>query len=194
MELLVNDRLAPISREERARPHSEPASARGGGEPATAEGVLLAELPKTLLEDSVVTFFCTIWNRDGTFGEGMVGRQPGKADVTLVGTARVRAGSRRAAAAKGYVRCVGRGRARLLKDVLEAPPALIQQEIDWRAIAPGLMRSSGRLGDCYCFDNLVETWYITVEPTASPSPSLPSRHPSRLSPSLWHSLLHPLPN
>jgi hypothetical protein len=142
------------------------------------------------LEDPVVTFFCTIWNRDCTVGEGMSGGQPGMADATLVGTTRVRAGSPRAAAAKGYVRCVGRGRARLLKDVLEAPPALIQQETDWRAIAPGLMRSSGRPGDCYCFDNLVETWYITVEPTASPSPSLPSRR----SRSLWHSLLHPLPN
>jgi hypothetical protein len=141
-----------------------------------------------------MTFFCTIWNRDCTFGEGTGRTQPAMAGVTLVGTARVRAGSPRAAAAKGYVRCVGRGQARLLKDVLKAPPALIQQETDWRAIAPGLMRSSGRLGDCYCFDNLVEAWYITVEPPASPTSSRLPRHPSRRSRSLWHSLLHPLPN
>jgi hypothetical protein len=141
-----------------------------------------------------MTFFCAIWNHDYTFGEGTGGTQPALADVTLVGTARVRAGSARAAAAKGYVRCVGRGRARLLKDVLKAPPALVQQETDWRAIAPGLMRSSNRLGDCYCFDNLVEAWYITVEPTSSPTPSHRLPLPSRRSRSLWHSLLHPLPN
>ncbi len=141
-----------------------------------------------------MTFFCAIWNHDYTLGDKTGGTQPGVADVTLVGTARVRAGSPRAAAAKGYVRCVGRGRARLLKDFLQASPTLIQQETDWRAIAPGLMRSSNRLGDCYCFDNLVEAWYITVEPASSPTPSRRLPLPSRRSRSLRHSLLHPLPN
>ncbi len=141
-----------------------------------------------------MTFFCAVWNHDYTFGGGTGGTQPGLADVTLVGTARVKARSARAAAAKVYVRCVGRGRARLLKDVLKAPPSLVQQETNWRAIAPGLMRSSNRLGDCYCFDNLVEAWYITVEPTLSPMPSRHLPFPSHRCRSLRHSLLHPLPN
>jgi hypothetical protein len=140
-----------------------------------------------------MTFTCAIWNHDYTFGGGTAGPESGPSGMTLVGTARVKAGSPRAAAAKVYVRCVGRRRAQLLKDVLQAPPAVVQQETDWRAIAPGLMRSSNRLGDCYCFDNLVEAWYITVEPARQPSNRLPlssrclSRH-------LWHSLRHPSPN
>lgn len=131
-----------------------------------------------------MTYTCAIWNHDCTFPGGTA--RP--SCLTLVATTRVKANSSRAAAAKGYVRCVGRRRARLLQEVLHAPAALIRQETDWRAIATSLMRSPDRLGDCYCFDNLVEAWYITVQP---------ARHaPSRrsLSSRLWHSLRHPSPN
>jgi hypothetical protein len=123
-----------------------------------------------------MTFLCTIYNHDYTFGPA---GEPTPAGVTLVGQAAVRAGSARAAAAKGYVRCVGRPRARLLAQLLPAGAVQRRHETDWRAIAPGLMRSSGRMGDCYCFDNLVEAWYIQVVPAAVPLPAKRLRHPPR---------------
>jgi hypothetical protein len=115
-----------------------------------------------------MTFVCTIYNHDYTFGKG---GEASSACMTLIAQTAIRAGSPRSAAAKVYVRCVGRRRARLLHDVFQAPPSLIQNETNWRAIAPGLMRSSSRLGDCYCFDNLVEAWYIVVTPTTLPLPA-----------------------
>jgi hypothetical protein len=115
-----------------------------------------------------MTFVCSIYNHDYTFGNSA---DADPACVTLIARTAVRAGSPRSAAAKVYVRCVGRRRARLLQDVLQAPPSLIQNETDWRAIAPGLMWSSGRLGDCYCFDNLIEAWYIVVTPATLPLPA-----------------------
>jgi hypothetical protein len=144
------------------------------------------------LEGKPVTYFCTIFNHDYTFGT-----EQGPASATLVATTTVRADSPRAAAAKGYVRGVGSDRARLLQDVLHAPPTVVRQETDWRAIAPGLMRSPEQ-GNCYCFDNLVEAWYITVEPTPlSLSRRLPRPSRRRLLSSrrrLLHSLRHPSPN
>jgi hypothetical protein len=117
-----------------------------------------------------MTFFCTIYNQDYTLGND---GEPTPAKVTLVAQAPVRAASPRAAAAKVYVRCVGRQRARVLKEVLHAPATLSRQETDWRGIAPGLMRSPNRLGDCYCLDNAIEAWYIVVAPAALPLPRRP---------------------
>jgi hypothetical protein len=133
-----------------------------------------------------MTFLCTVYNHDYTFGPG---GEPTPAGVTLVGQAAVRARSARAAAAKVYVRCVGRPRAQLLAQFLHAGVGQVRNETDWRAIAPGLMRSSNRLGDCYCLDNLVEAWYIRVVPAAVPLPAKRLSHRSRLP-----SLLHPSPN
>lgn len=117
-----------------------------------------------------MTFLCTVYNHDYTFGAPS-GTEPSAIQATRVATVSVRARSARAAAAKVYVRCVGRRRARLLKDVLQAPASLVRQETDWRAIAPGLMRCGGRMGTCYCFDNLVEAWFIQVQPADTPLPS-----------------------
>jgi hypothetical protein len=133
-----------------------------------------------------MTFLCAIYNHDYTFGPG---GEPTPAGVTLVGQAVVRATCARAAAAKSYVRCVGRPRALLLAQFLKAAAVKVRNETDWRAIAPGLMRSSNRLGDCYCLDNLVEAWYIRVVPAGQPLPAKRLSHRSRLS-----SLLHPSPN
>jgi hypothetical protein len=131
-----------------------------------------------------MTFFCAVYSQDLTLG----GKEPTPAGVTLVGQTAVRAAGPRQAAAKGYVRCVGRRRARLLKDVFQAPQTCVENETNWRAIAPGLMRSSNRLGDCYCFDNVLEAWYILVSPAALP---LPRRRLSRRSSLSSHS---PSPN
>jgi hypothetical protein len=115
-----------------------------------------------------MTFLCTIYNEQVS-ADGSGHLTP--AVVTLVARSVVRAGSRRSAAAKVYVRCVGRQRARLLKEVLHAPSILIRHETDWRGIAPGLTHSSNRLGDCYCFDSLFELWYIAVAPAGVPLPA-----------------------
>jgi hypothetical protein len=136
-----------------------------------------------------VTFLCTIFSQDSAFGTGESGPQGQPA--TLVGTTTIRAASPRLAAAKGYVRCVGRDRAWLLKEVLHAPAGVVRQEIDWKALAPGLMRSETQLGDCYCLDNLVDTWLIKVEPARLASPS---RRRSRRREHLFQSLQRPSPN
>jgi hypothetical protein len=144
---------------------------------------------KPFWEDSTVTFLCTIYSQDSTFGAG--DSASGASPATLVGTAAVVAANPRQAAAKGYVRCVGKQRAWLLKEVLHAPKGIVRHETDWKALAPGLMRSQTRFGDCYSFDNLVETWYIKVEPTCLP---VPSRRLSRRRRLLFRSLRHPSPN
>jgi hypothetical protein len=141
------------------------------------------------MEDSTVTFLCTIYSQDSTFGSAEADASAGPA--TLVGTTAILAANPRQAAAKGYVRCVGRQRAWLLKEVLHAPKGIVRHELDWRALAPGLMRSETRFGDCYSFDNLVETWFIKVEPARLP---LPSRRLSRRRRHLLRSLQRPSPN
>jgi hypothetical protein len=122
------------------------------------------------MEGNPVTFLCTVYNHDCTQGTSAESG-PSLLAATPVGGVVVRARSPRSAAAKGYVRCVGRGRARILKEVLHASQGVYRGETDWQAIAPGLMRVDERLGDCYCLDNLSEAWFITVEPAPLPLPS-----------------------
>ncbi len=92
------------------------------------------------------------------------------------GRAVVRAADPRSAAAKLYVRCVGRPRARLLTAV-KAGALQVRGETEWREIAPALMRTGSRLDHCYCLDNATESWLIAVVPAPVPLPS--RRRPSR---------------
>ncbi len=133
-------------------------------------------------------YLCTIYNRDFAFGGP---------NSVLVGTTTVGARNLREAAARAYVRCVGRKRAVVLRQELKAPRAVIAQETNVRAIAVSLRKTSTRMGDCYLLDNMVEAWDIHVEPVRSTSPQQPQRpfHLLRLpQPFLWHLLQRPSPN
>lgn len=122
-------------------------------------------------------FHCTVYTRDYTFGagEGGTSTPPG----ALVGTLTVSGATAREAAARAYVKRVGKDRARRMRDELDAPRAVVAQETNVRAIAACLRKMGSRLGNCYQYDNFVEAWFIHVEPVEAPSP-LPAPKPSRL--------------
>jgi hypothetical protein len=135
---------------------------------------------------------CTIYSRDYTFGGGFAQRSV-DGPLTRVGSVRVSAPSLREAAARAYVHCVGRERARLMRVQKKAPRRLAAQEANVQAIAASLRRTSGRLGTCYQLDDVAEGWYITVEPF--PAPVHSPRRPPRQALSRLLGLLHsPCPN
>jgi hypothetical protein len=141
-------------------------------------------------------FLCTIYSHDEQCGgvPGGPGLQP-RVEAPLA-TVTVSGRSLREAAARAYVRGVGRTRARILRDHLKAPRAVFAQETNVKAIAAGLRRTSSGLGDCYQLDNLLEAWYIKVEPLpANSMPRLPRLRRLRLSPPVLRRLLrHASPN
>src|SRR5262249_53943656 len=93
--------------------------------------------------------------------------------------------SKRQAAARAYVECVGRERARLMREERRLPGRVVKQETNARAIAASLRKVNRSGSDCYLLDNLVQGWHVHVEPvvdaprTAS-SPRRPLRLPSSL--------------
>ncbi len=116
---------------------------------------------------------CTIFTHSYTFGGG-VGTEPSfddpMADVVVSG------GTMREAAARAYVKCVGRDRARRL-----AGRVPHNQEASLRAIAASLRKVSRRIGEVFELDNAVEAWLIKVEPAPATSPRLSRlRLPSRV--------------
>ena len=137
-------------------------------------------------------YLCTIFS-DGTFGGGSADR-PGDGPTLSVVATRIGVSGRslREAAARAYIRCVGRQRARLMRVKRKAPRRLAAQETNVRAIAASLRLTSGRHGTCYQLDNLVEVWYITVEPV--PTPAHPSRPPRSARSHLLRLLRSPSPN
>jgi hypothetical protein len=85
----------------------------------------------------------------------------------------VEAGTRREAAARAYVLCVGRKksrqRSRQALENLEGCPA---------AIACSLRRTQTRVGEVYELDNVTESWLIKVVPATPPSLRLTSPRPT----------------
>jgi hypothetical protein len=74
----------------------------------------------------------------------------------------------RQAAARAYVRTVGRARARKLWEI-SAPMVIVLAEAHWRVMARWLDVTNNWLGRCFVHDNQVEAFYIRVElGTASP--------------------------
>jgi hypothetical protein len=122
-----------------------------------------------------VLYTCTIYSHDFTFGgaKGFTGTDP----VFDAPTAQVVVSGRnlRQAAARAYVKCIGRRRAKEMLRNLDAPREVIQQETSCKAIAASLRKTARRIGECYELDNFVEAWSIKVEP-------LPSRPSARLRP------------
>ncbi len=136
-------------------------------------------------------FLCTIYSRDCTFGAS---------NSTRVGSVTVRGNTLREAAARAYVACVGKKRAQVMREVMQAPRAQVAEQTNVRAIAVCLRKTAGRGSACYLLDNMLEAWDIHVEPTNAPSrPSLPLPRPLgrrlRLSPpALLPLLQRPSPN
>ncbi len=117
-------------------------------------------------------YTCTIYSHDYTFGgaKGFTGTDP-VFDTPLAHVV-VSGRNLREAAARAYVTCIGRERAKRLREKANAPREVIAQETSCKAIAASLRKTARRIGECYEMDNLIEGWFIKVEP-ASSNPQLP---------------------
>jgi hypothetical protein len=91
--------------------------------------------------------------------------------AALVGMVTVQASTPKQAAARAYVRRVGKRRARFLQGTVQAPKALIERESSPRAIARDLVQTTNWIGSCWRLDNLMEAWFIRVEPV-NPTPAV----------------------
>jgi hypothetical protein len=135
---------------------------------------------------------CAIYNYDYTFTAPMPGMSTSPhVPASLVAIVTVSAPSPRQAAARAYVRRVGRRRARLFQEMFPGPKSLAERESNPRAVARELQRTANWIGDCWQLDNRAEAWFIRVEPwDARPHPL----HRARTSPPLLHQLRYPPPN
>jgi hypothetical protein len=116
-------------------------------------------------------YVCTIYHFDHTFAYPDFGQYPDfgteRYDVpaTQVALTPVCARNEREAAAKAYVSTIGRVRARKLRE-LNAPQGCIDVATKYRMLAKGLSRMENCLGSTLMLHNLVEAWYIRVDPIA----------------------------
>jgi hypothetical protein len=136
-------------------------------------------------------YLCTIYANDGTFpGTNTSPASGSPAEPTsAVASVVVTGSSLRQAAARAYVRCVGRERARWLRQAKQAPAAVVAQETSPKAIALSLRKVHRRFGECYEMDNYHDVWSIKVEPAPM------SLRQLRLTPPLlYHLSLTPSPN
>ena len=126
-------------------------------------------------EVRAVRYFCTIYTHDCTFATTQGTPADGDpADGTPLARVLVSGSSKRQAAAQAYVECVGRERARLMRERFGS--RLAKQETNARAIAASLRKTNRSGSECYLLDNYVESWYVHVEPVISvPLPSSPRR-------------------
>ncbi len=104
----------------------------------------------------------------------------------------VRGTSLRDAAARAYVRVVGRARAKQLRQQGTVHEEVIAQETNPAAIAASLRKVVGRQGIHYQMDNLVDVWAIRVEPDTTPT-QLPRRYRPQAR-HLYHFSRYPSPN
>jgi len=142
-----------------------------------------------------VRYICTIHSQNHTFaGKQDFAGSGADSDGPLARLV-VSGSSPRQAAARAYVECVGRTRARLMREKLNAPRSVAAQEANPRAIAASLRKTKRPQGDCYLLDNFVEGWLITVESVVPTPPSSPRPRRIRLPhPILQHFLRTPCPN
>jgi hypothetical protein len=140
-----------------------------------------------------VRYICTIYSHTFAGKQGFAG---GDADGDgALGKVVVSAASPREAAARAYVECIGRTRARTMREKLGAPRSLAAQETNPRAIAASLRKLKRSQGECYLLDNYVEGWLITVESVVPTPPDSPRLRRVRLPhPLLVHFSRTPLPN
>lgn len=122
-------------------------------------------------------YLCTIYRHDYTFGgtKGFTGTEP--AYESPVARVRVSGSSLRHAAARAYVRAVGRRRAATLRRQARVPDPVIAQETSPRAIAASLRKTVRRNGEGFELDLFLVSWFIRVEAVPAPLPfphSLPA--------------------
>ena len=138
-------------------------------------------------------FLCTIYTHDFTTtggDKGGVGTEP--AFDSPLARLVVGGSSLREAAARAYVRAVGRKRARWMRQQPWSREEVASQETNRRAIAASLRKTNSRIGECYEMDHLVRCWLIKVEPAPQNRPT-PRR--LRLPTSTLHRLCRtPFPN
>jgi hypothetical protein len=118
---------------------------------------------KTLNRRKTVRYTCTIYSHAYTFGsssKGSTGSDP-VFDAPLASVV-VSGRNVREAAARAYVKAVGRKRAKQMRKMGNAPREVIAQEMNGKAIAASLRKTSRRIGECYELDNFVESWLIKV--------------------------------
>src|SRR4051794_14958818 len=72
--------------------------------------------------------------------------------------------SLREAAARAYVRAIGRKRAQWMRQQPWSREEVASQETNKRAIAASLRRTHRRIGECFELDHLALAWLIKVEP------------------------------
>jgi hypothetical protein len=135
---------------------------------------------------------CAIYNYDHASTAPMPGMSTSPhVPACLVAIVTVSAPSPRQAAARAYVRRVGRRRARLFQEMFPGPKSFAQRESNPQAVARKLRLTANWIGDCWQLDNPAEAWFIRVEPrNARPHPL----HRPRPSPPLLHQLRYPPPN
>lgn len=110
-------------------------------------------------------YLCTIFTHSALTGTAT--RESGGSEPTVDGpfaSGIVAGATTRDAAARAYVRFVGRHRAQDMRRRAAAPERILSLETNPRAIAPSLRKVTTRRGECYQMDNLVDTWSIKVEP------------------------------
>ena len=137
-------------------------------------------------------FFCTIYTHDLTTGgdKGGVATEP--AFDSPLAKLVVGGSSLREAAARAYVRAVGRKRAKWMRRQPWAREEVASQETNRRAIAASLRKTNRRIGECYEMDHLVRSWLIKVE--LAPQ-NLPTPRRLRIATSTLHQLCRtPFPN
>jgi hypothetical protein len=142
-----------------------------------------------------VLYTCTIYSHDYTFGgaKGFTGTDPVFAGPTV--QVEVSATSMRQAAARAWVKCIGRARAKRLARKPGAPREIAAQEKSCKAIAASLRKTVRRIGECYELDNFVEAWFIKVAAVSSRQSSSVRLHGPRISlPLLHHLSSSPSPN
>jgi hypothetical protein len=137
-------------------------------------------------------YLCTIYTHDCSFAgrKGFAATEP--AFDAPVASVIVDGPTLRDAAARAYVRVVGRQRAQGLRRKPAIPNEVIAQETSPRAIAASLRKVARRVGECYEMDNLVDAWSIQVQPV-----SVTTRLPRNLrlsSKLIYHSSRFPSPN
>jgi hypothetical protein len=141
-----------------------------------------------------VRYICTIYSHNHTLAakQGFVD-DAGDGDGP-VGKVVVSGASPRQAAARAYVECIGRTRARMMREKRALPRSAAAQEANPRAIAASLRKTRWPQGDCYLLDNFLDGWLITVEPVV-PTPPAPRLRRVRLPhPLLVHLSRTPLLN
>ncbi len=110
-------------------------------------------------------YVVTIFHSD-TFAPDVESAVGDAAGVSILTRVTIKAGNPRQAAARAYVRRVGKVRSRLFRE-MNAPQALVEFETSVRSVGKALRRGPSGLGDYY-HDNLVEAWYFRVEEGTSP--------------------------